>query len=84
MSKCVVCGEFLHPDFCIEKEIRGDKVISCLFCHLDKSKLTIEDKDGKILRKVTKSQCIKEYKMYLKRLMDNPNIAKLVKQENES
>jgi hypothetical protein len=83
MSKCVVCREYLHSDFCIEKEIRGDKVISCLFCHLDKPKLTIEDENGKILKKVTKAQCIREYKMYLKRLMDNPRIVELIKNENK-
>ena len=82
MSKCVICGEYLHSDFCIEKEIRGDKVISCLFCHLDNKILTIEDENGKILRKVTKPQCIKEYKMYLKRLMDNPRIVELIKNKN--
>jgi len=83
MSKCVVCGEFLHPDFCVVKEIRGDEVISCVFCHLDKKELTIEDDNGKMLKTVTKDQCIRDYKMYLKRLLDNPVISKILVKDKD-
>jgi len=78
MSRCVKCMDYFHPDLCIETNIHGDNVIVCLFCYLDKKELTIEDKEGKIIEKVTKKEACIRYKRYLDDLMLNPNIAELV------
>jgi hypothetical protein len=81
MPKCVKCLEYFHPDMCIETNIRGDDVIVCVFCKLHKKELTIEDKDGNFLKKVTKKQAPEEYKQYLNRLIKKPNISKLLSKE---
>ena len=81
MSKCVKCMNFYHPDMCIETNIRGDNVIVCLFCYLEKNELTIENKDGKIIEKVSKKQASINYKKYLDKLITKPNIAKVISKE---
>ena len=83
MSKCVICSKMYHPDFCIEKVIRGDKVISCLFCHLDKKVLTIEDENGKMIKKVSKKEAHKEYLEYLTELSRDPKIHSVLVKGNK-
>jgi len=83
MSKCVICGKLYHSDFCIEKEIRGDDVISCLFCHLDKKILTIEDENGKMINEVSKMQANKDYINYLCELSRDPKIHSILIKGND-
>jgi len=83
MSKCVICDNYFHSDYCTIKEIRGESVTVCLFCHFDKNKLTLEDKDGKIVRKITKSKCIKEYKEYINKLYRSKRIQDIINKVNE-
>ena len=78
MPKCIKCSKFYHPDFCIETEIRNDLITNCLFCYLNKDKLTIENEDGSIDRIVTKKESERDYKIYLKKLMENKKIKNLI------
>jgi len=82
MPKCVKCNDYFHPDYCIETNIRGDDVIICLFCRLDKKELTIVDEDDKtITGKVLKKEATVNYKRYLDDLIRQPNIAKTISKE---
>lgn len=81
MSLCVKCNNYFHPDFCIETNIRGDNVIICLFCKLDKKSLTIEDKDGKMIEILSKDDAIERYRRYLNELVTRPNISKIISKE---
>ena len=78
MPKCAVCSKLFHPDYCIEKVIRGDNVVSCVFCHLDKNILTIDDKNGKMVKKVTKKEAQEEYLKYLYELSREPKINEIL------
>ena len=82
MSKCAICGKMMHQDFFVEKEVRGDLIKSCLFCHLNKNTLTIVDDNDNIIRKVTKEQCVSDYIRFLRKLSETPKIAKLLVKNN--
>ena len=81
MPKCVVCMDMYHPDFMMEKELRGDQVTVCVFCGTHKKELTIEDEDGKVTEIVKKKEASIRYKKYLDELTTKPEIAKVL-QEN--
>jgi len=81
MSKCVKCNEFLHPDYFVIEDIRGDSVKVCTFCHTNRKVLTIENEDGTIQEKVTKEQAIRNYKIYIDNLRSNPKIAEVISKE---
>lgn len=70
--------QYFHPDVCIETIIRGDEVIVCAFCYLDKKELTIENDDGSIDRVVLKEDATREYLNYLKELSGKPNIQQVM------
>ena len=78
MPKCVKCLKMYHPDWCIEQNIRGDDVIVCKFCRIDKDVLTIEDEDGKTIQTVNKKEASINYLKYLDELSTKPNIAKII------
>jgi len=78
MPKCVKCYGVFHPDMCIEQEIRGNEVIVCKFCRVDKNVLTIEDKDGNFIETITKEEARRNYLKYLDDLSKKPNIAKIL------
>ena len=80
MPKCTVCNKLFHPDWVISVD---EGVFKCLFCQTDKKELTVEDKKtNKPLYTVTKEQAIKDYDVYIKKLMEKDNIKRLVKGEN--
>ena len=85
MPKCVICQYRLHPDWCIEENIRGDEVKICLFCKLDKKELTVVDKEtDKIKEIVTKVQAVANYKRYLEMLSKKRRIAEILAKEKTS
>ncbi len=81
MSKCVKCNEFLHPDYFVIENIRGDNVKVCTFCHTNNKVLTIQKDDGTIVEKVSKEQAIRRYKIYIRNLLNNPKIAEVISKE---
>jgi len=84
MPRCVKCYKDFHPDWCVETVIRGDKVIVCCFCHVEKDILTVTDKDGNLLENVSKDQANVKYRKYLEDLSRQPKIAEiLVKAEKK-
>lgn len=78
MPKCVKCMKMYHPDWCFEQEIRGDEVIVCTFCRLDKTELTVEHEDGTVSETVTKDEASRNYLKYLDELSRKPKIAKIL------
>lgn len=78
MPKCVKCMKMYHPDWCFEQEIRGDVVVVCNFCRIDKNELTVEDEDGNITETVTKEEASRNYLKYLDDLSKKPSIAKIL------
>lgn len=78
MPKCASCFRYFHPDWCIESNIRGDNVIQCMFCRLDKDVLTIDDDNGNVIETVTKMEASVNYLKYLDELSTKPNIAKII------
>ena len=82
MSRCKVCRKVFHPDYIVVKNIRGDEVKSCIFCHLDKKELTITDDNGKFVENVTKDQASRAYLGYLRDLVKQPKIAELLTKAN--
>jgi hypothetical protein len=78
MPTCKVCMRMYHPDWCFEQTIRGDDVIVCTFCRLDKQVLTVENEDGTVKETVTKDEASRDYLKYLDDLSRKPEIAKII------
>ena len=65
MPKCVKCDKFFHPDFCVLVP-NDDKACKCVFCHIEKKVVTIEDEEtGKPVKTVTKKEAVEEYRRYV-------------------
>ncbi|MDX9691797.1 MAG: hypothetical protein RBT45_05015 [Acholeplasmataceae bacterium] len=78
MPKCVKCFGLYHPDWCVEENIRGDEVIICCFCKMDKNELTVVDDNDKIVEVITKEQAKKNYLKFLDDLSKKPKIAEIL------
>lgn len=78
MPRCVRCMKDFHPDWCIETVIRGDNVVVCCFCKVEKNILTVTDDDGNIVENVTKDQANRNYLKYLDDLSQKPAIAEIL------
>lgn len=77
MPKCTVCGNMFHPDWVLSVD---DKVYKCMFCQADKKELTIEnEKTGEPVYTVTKEQAIKDYDVYIKKIMEKDTVKKIIK-----
>lgn len=76
MGKCVTCGSFLGPNFCIVVNETKNH-LKCVFCHLGKNYITVEAKDGSE-HKVTKEEAKKKYKDYIDDLHRSKNIQKVI------
>ena len=84
MPKCVKCFDLFHPDWMVEENIRGDEVVICCFCKMDKNELSVIDENDKITEVVTKDQAKRNYLKYLDDLSKKPKIAEiLVKAKKE-
>lgn len=83
MPRCVKCFKDFHPDWCIEQNIRGDNVIVCMFCRVDKDVLTVTGEDGSIVENVTKDQANRNYIKYLEDLSRKPAIADILVKSNK-
>ena len=75
MGQCVQCDEFLPPHFMVDIK---DDVQKCAFCHLDKTEVTTVNDETKQEEKITKKEAAKRYKIFMKKLQDNPNIAEIL------
>lgn len=78
MPKCVKCFKLFHPDWMVEENLRGDDVVICCFCKMDKTELTVEGEDGKLREMVTKDQAARNYLKYLDDLSKKPKIAEIL------
>lgn len=77
MPRCTVCNKLFHPDWVISVD---DKVFKCLFCQADRKELTVEEEGtGKPLYTVTKEQAIKDYDVYLKKIMEKNNVQDIIR-----
>ena len=84
MPECVKCFNRFHPDWCVEETIRGDDVIICVFCKVDKESLTVTDENDKVVEVVSKQQAVARYKQWLLDLSQKPNIAKILTEAKKS
>lgn len=78
MGRCVKCLKMFHPDWMVEENIRGDDVIICCFCKMDKFALTVDGEDGKMKEIVTRDEASKNYLKYLDDLSKKPRIAEIL------
>lgn len=83
MPKCVKCSKYFHPDWMVEQTIRGDDVVICNFCFMDKDVLTITDENDKLMEKVSKDQANRKYLQYLEDLSRKPKIAEALVKAKE-
>ncbi len=81
MSKCVICTKLYHPDYMVVKDIRGENVKVCAFCHTDKKELTVTDNNGKLVEVIKKDEASRAYMKCLHRLKDNPKIFEILTKE---
>ena len=83
MPLCVKCTGTFHPDWCIEQVIRGENVIVCKFCRIDKQELTVENDDGSVKEVVTREGARRDYLKYLDDLSRKPEIAKIISESGQ-
>jgi len=83
MSKCVICRRLYHPDYMVVKEIRGDEVKVCAFCHTDKKELTVTDENDNVKEIIKKDECSRAYVKYLHELTSKPEIAKILTKKED-
>lgn len=63
MPQCVKCKEFYPPDYTEAIDPKNEDRQICSFCKLEKEEVTVEILDETY--KVTRQQCIDEYKALL-------------------
>ena len=75
MGLCVKCNKLIEPNlmFIIDK-VDGKDIQMCVFCKVDKDKVTVQE-DGKDII-YTQEQAIKNYEAFLKVLSAKPNVKK--------
>jgi len=83
MGQCVQCKEFLPPHFMVDLEVKDEEVQKCAFCYLDKTEVTTVNDDTGQEEKITKKQAAKRYKIFLKKLQENSNIADILSKSKE-
>lgn len=76
MPKCNVCSKLFHPDWVLAVD---EGVFKCLFCQTDKNELTVENSDGSPAYKVSKEQAIKDYDVYIKKIMEKKGVQDIIK-----
>ena len=74
MSMCIACQTFLPPDF-LTSVGKSDKM--CIWCHRGISSVPYKDENGKMVD-VTKEQVAKEYKEFMKLLLEKKKIRNMV------
>jgi hypothetical protein len=75
MPKCVKCDKFFHPDFCVEVPDSDPVVCKCVFCHIEKKEVTVEDEEtGKPVKTLTKAEAEEEYRRYVHDLRHSDEI----------
>lgn len=86
MPQCVKCKQFFHPDYCVDAAPGDpdDNAKFCMFCHLNKEELTIEDQQGNEVMRIKKQEAINIYKDYIKGLTETHNIKHLIETGTKS
>jgi len=75
MPRCQKCYEFFPPQYMCEIENTEDDVKQCIYCQQGKDYVMVLIEEDKKEIKYTKKDCIRDYKMFLKKLKETPNIA---------
>ena len=81
MPKCVKCEKILPPQFCIQLEDHPNdpKALECIFC-----KKKVDSIDLRSGEKYTKEKCIKEYEIFLKKLVEKRDISRAMQEKEKS
>lgn len=82
MGQCANCSSFFPPEFIINSDKEPEALV-CLFCNTGKDSVNIRNKSG-LTEKYYKSQCIAEYKLFLKELKHMPGVAKALAKKKVS
>lgn len=82
MPKCIKCDKMFPPQFVNSIDEIND-VFRCIFCEQNITEIEIEsgkDLEGKPLPQnmYKKEQVVKDYEIFLKKLKEHTNIAKLL------
>lgn len=75
MGQCAKCRDFFPPDVMIEAE--GDDKL-CIFCVRDTNEIKYGENNEYTLGR---EETIKEYKIFMKKLKDSPNVARALADE---
>jgi hypothetical protein len=78
MPLCQTCQKLYAPELLHVKE---NNSIECSFCKAGKDTLTITDKNGKVLKRITKQETSGAYAQFLKEMALRPNVQKLINRE---
>ena len=86
MPKCIKCNDFFHPDYCIDvlPDDEKDTAKVCVFCKINKDKVTIEEENGEFVCEVKKTDAVNQYKKYVGELKESRKIAHLLKTGDRS
>lgn len=76
MGRCAKCYSYFPPQYMREIEgAENTEDLQCIYCKSGKDYVMIL-KDDQSEQKYTKKQCIKDYKEFINKLRQTPNIAK--------
>ena len=87
MPKCVQCEGMFPPHFMVDieiEEVKEDPPQKCAFCYLDRKDVTMVNDETKEEEVITKEEAKKRYEIFLKRLSQTRNIAKILKGESSN
>ena len=79
MGLCIKCRDFFPPDFLSPLE---DEDQECVFCGRGVKYIQYNEKDGSV-RKYTREDCIRDYKILLGKLKDTKDVKKVLEKEKE-
>jgi hypothetical protein len=74
MGECYKCKVHLPPDFMFAVE--NKPVQECVFCKNDTQNIHVENKNGDVIRTLSKQECINRYKEFMSEMVDKPEIRK--------
>ncbi len=83
MPKCVKCLDYFHPDMCVVVDEK-DMACRCVFCHIEKQEITVENEDGSPSHTVTKKEAIYNYKKYIQDLKESDKVQNILGKEQEN
>lgn len=82
MPLCEKCRNFFPPEFStlVENNKDSENDYLCSWCKIDKDFISVTPKD-KPSYTYTRDECIKDYKIFMKKLKENRNVKEIIKKK---